>query len=189
MSGALVMAKRISSQLRDAVRHRSFVRFSRRFEDRTVRGYVLDVGPKFFLLSVVSDRIWFDGFECLRVTDIKDLRPDPYGTFVKVALAKRGERAPRKPRVSVASVDKLLLSAGRSFPLVTICREQVDRDVCWIGRVRGVNRGRVSLLEIAPDAKWESSPTEYRLNEITRVCFGGDYESALHLVARNQVAC
>ncbi len=101
---------------------------------------------------------------------------------MEAALRKRGERRPRKPRVSVASIEDLLLSAGRAFPLVTIHREQVDPDVCWIGRVLGVNRGRVSLLKIDPDAKWEDAPTEYRLSEITRVDFGGDYEGALHLV-------
>jgi hypothetical protein len=43
---------------------RTFVRFSRRFEQSAIRGYVLDVGPRFFLFALVSDRIWFDGFEC-----------------------------------------------------------------------------------------------------------------------------
>jgi hypothetical protein len=58
----------------------------------------------------------------------------------------------------------------------------VDPDVCWIGRVLGVDRNRVSLLEIGPDAKWDEKPTEFTLSEITRVNFGGEYEDALHLV-------
>jgi hypothetical protein len=53
--------------------------------------------------------------------------------------------------------------------------------------VQGVDRGRLSLLEIGPDAKWEDSPKEYRVAEITRVNFGGDYEDALHLVGGNPV--
>jgi len=105
---------------------------------------------------------------------VKDLRPDPYATFVETALKKRSERRPKKPRVSVGSIEELLLSAGRAFPLVTIHREQVDLEVCWIGRVQGIDRGRLSLLEIGPDAKWEDSPEEYRVAEITRVNFGGD---------------
>ena len=76
----------------------------------------------------------------------------------------------------------LLVSAGRHFPLVTVHREGIDPDVCWIGRVLGIERGRVSLLEITPDATWEEKPESFRLNEITRVNFGGDYETALHLV-------
>jgi hypothetical protein len=176
------MATRRSSQLTDAMRNKRFVRLSRRFEDSAVRGYVLDVGPQFFLLALVSDRIWFDGFECFRISDIKHLRPDPYSPFAEAALKKRGESRPKKPRVSVASIEKLLLSASRAFPLVTIHREKVDPDACWIGRILGVHRGSVSLLEIDPQAAWEDTPILYRLSQITRVNFGGDYENALHLI-------
>jgi hypothetical protein len=76
-------------------------------------------------------------------------------------------------------------SASRAFPLVTIQREQIDRNVCSIGRVLGVKRGRLSLLQINPHATWDEKPTEYRLSEITRVNFGGDYENALYLVGGN----
>jgi len=170
------------SKLIDAKRARQFVRFSRRFETSPVRGYVLDVGPKLFLLALVSDRLWFDGFECFRVADVRNVREDPYAAFAEAALRKRRERVPRHPRVSVQRVDELLASAGRAFPLVTIHREQVDRKTCQIGRVEKVRRGRVSLLEIDPAAKWDEQPNGYRLSEITRVNFGGDYENALYLV-------
>ncbi|MGZ4975319.1 MAG: hypothetical protein ACXWDN_21370 [Limisphaerales bacterium] len=171
-----------SSQLLAAMHKRQFVRFERRFEDSAVRGYVLDVGPKFFLLALVSDRIWFDGFECFRVDDVRGLRPDPHTRFAESALRKRHDRLPLKPRVSVRSIEELLVSASRLFPLVTVHREAIDPDMCWIGRILGVERSRVSLLEITPDATWEEKPESFRLSEITRVNFGGDYETALHLV-------
>ena len=170
------------SQLTKAPGNRQLVQFSRRFERTTTRGYVLDVGPRFFLLALVSDRIWFDGFGCFRVADVSNVVADPHATFAEAALHKRGERRPRKPRIDVRRIEDLLLSAGRAFPLVTIHCEEVNADVCRIGRVLGVKRGRVSLLEIDPAAKWERGPTEYRLSEITRVDFGGDYEIALHLI-------
>ena len=176
------MPTKRTGELVEAIRRREFIRFSRRFESSKIRGYVLDVGPQFFLLALVSDRIWFDGFECFRIADVKDLRLDPYAAFAEAALKKRGERRRKKPRVSVANLEDLLLSAGKAFPLVTIHREQVEPDVCWIGRVQGVNGGRVSLLEICPDAVWKDTPEEHRVKEITRVNFGGDYEDALHLV-------
>jgi len=182
------MAKGRSHQLLEMMRGRRFVRFSRRFEESPIRGYVQHVGPKFFLLALVSDRIWFDGFECFRIGDVHDLGLDPYAAFAEAALKKRGERVPRKPRVNLTSIEDLLLTASRSFPLVTIHREQVDPDVCWIGRVTGIDRGLVSLLEIKPDATWNERPSEYRLSEITHVNFGGDYEEALHLVVGDPAA-
>jgi hypothetical protein len=148
-----------------------------------VRGYVLDVGPLFFLLSLVSDRIWFDGYECFRVADIRSVKPDPYAAFVEAALRKRKARRPRKPAVSVGGVADMVESAGRAFPLVSVHREDVDPSVCWIGRVLNVRRGRASLLEVDPEARWKDHSTEYRLAELTRLSFGGDYEGALYLVA------
>lgn len=164
------------------MRNRQLVRFDRRFDDSAVRGYVLDVGPRFFLLALVSDRIWFDGFECFRIGDVRGFRPDPHAGFAESALRKRRDWLPQKPHVSVRSIEELLVSASRLFPLVTVHREAIDPDVCWIGRILGVERGRVSLLGITPDATWEEKPESFRLSEITRVNFGGDYETALHLV-------
>lgn len=176
------MTKTRPADLISAKNKMTLVRFQSRFDDYPVRGYVLDVGPKFFLLAVVNDRIWFDGFECFRVGDVKDMLPDPYGAFAESALQIREERIPEKPDINIASIEELLLSAGREFPLVTVHREQVDPDVCCIGRILGIEHGRVSLLQINPDAKWDVKPVIYPVNQITRASFGADYEAALHLV-------
>jgi len=109
------------------MRDRRLIRFSRRFEQSSVRGYVFDIGPRFFLLALVSDRIWFDGFECFRLDDVSDVRPDPYATFTQTALRKRADRKPRKPRVSVASIEELLLSANRVFPLALLSQPEGKR--------------------------------------------------------------
>jgi hypothetical protein len=170
------------NKLQTALRTRRLIRFSRRFEQPQIRGCVLDVGPRFFLLALVTDRIWFDGFDCLRLVDASNIENDKYAEFTKAALTKRGESIPPKPNVDLTDLEALLQTASDSFPLVAIHREEIRSDVCHIGRVVGIGQGRVSLLEIGPDAKWDSDPTEYHLDEITRVNFGGDYEGALHLV-------
>ena len=176
---------RTASQLRRLMREHRLARFTRRFEQGFARGYVLDVGPQFFLLALQSDQIRFDGFSCFRVADVKNLKPDPYAAFAEAALKKLREPMPKKPRVSVATIEELLLSASSLFPLLTIHREKVKPDVCWIGKIEEIQRGQVSLLEIGPDAMWDAKPTWYKLNEITSVEFGGEYERALHLVGGN----
>lgn len=158
------------------------IRFMRRFETATIRGYVLDVGSTFFLLALVDDRIWFDGFECFRISDISRIMHDPYASFVETALQRRGDSFPQKPPVDLSSISTLLASANGEFSVVTIHREEVDPHACWIGRVVGIKGANVSLLQIGADATWDKHPTEYDLNEITRVNFGGDYENALYLV-------
>ncbi len=171
-----------SMQLRKAMRNRQLLRFKRRFENTKIQGYVQAVGVRFFLLALVSDRIRFDGYECFRIGDIRTLQPHPYAAFIEAAIRKRKEKLGRPPRIDVSDIGKLLSSAAKAFPLVTIHIEKIDPDVCFIGRVDGVRDGRLLMLDILPDASWDRATGEYHLADITRVGFGGAYEDALYLV-------
>ena len=159
------------------------VRFKRSFDTLYTEGYILDAGPDFFLMAEVDDTIHLDGFLCLRYKDVRKLEsPAKFETFLAAALKQRGERVPKAPSVSLASISDLLLTAATNFPLITIHREKADPEVCHIGRIAGLNKKQVALLEIGPDALWEDEPTIYSLKEITQVGFGGGYEEALILV-------
>ena len=170
----------LKSELARAHRERLLVRFTRPFEGGSFRGYVLDVGPRFFLLLTIGDDgVRFNGFSCLRLVDVRRLNvPHKYAFFIVAAQKKLKEKPPRRPKIAVGDLESLLISANHKFPLVTIHREKVDPDICHIGRILDVKRGRVSMLEIGPDAFWDKKPTSYRLAEITRVDFGGQYEEA-----------
>jgi hypothetical protein len=181
------MSRTKKSQLALALRKKLLVRFASVLERGTVNGYVLDVGPQFFLIALISDGIRPNGFQCYRLSDVRKLQvPDKYARFHEAVLKKRGMRFQKKPRVDVSSLAKLLLTANRAFPLVTIHREKADAGACWIGRVVEVRRGRVTLLEIDPGAIWDDRLETYRLSEITRVDFGGDYENALQLIGGSE---
>jgi len=177
------MQKKKKSLLARALRDKLLVRFASALDRGTVNGYVLDIGPQFFLIALLSDGLRLNGFQCYRLSDVRKLQvPDKYARFHEAVLRKRGQRTPKKPPVVVSSLAELLLTANRAFPLVTIHRERVDAGACWIGRVVGLRKGRVTLLEIGPGAVWDDRLETYRLSEITRVDFGGDYEDALQLI-------
>lgn len=174
----------IRSQLTSAFRKKAFVKFTRPLEDGSVHGRVLDIGPQFFLLALLDEYIMWNGFQCFRISDVRELQaPAKYSGFYEAAIKKRRDRLPEKPAIDVSSLMKLLLTANQAFPLVTIHLEGVKPNVCYIGRIVDVTSGRVSIIEIGPDAAWDDQPTTYKLSEITRVDFGGAYEEALHLVA------
>lgn len=181
------MTKSMIEQLRDARRDGSLIRLYRPFEETYVRGYILGVDSEFFVLGLVSDRLWFDGFECFRVDEVDELVPDPYADFTQAALAARGEVRPELT-LALTSIAALLTSAAERFPLVTIHKERDQPDACWVGKVISVEGGIVWLLEIGPDAKWDSAPSAHKLGEITRVNFGGDYEGALALIGGTPTA-
>jgi hypothetical protein len=130
------------AELTTAMRERQLVRFYRPQEDSLIRGYILGIGPEFLCLALVSDRVWFDGFECFRIADVEDLEADPYAEFVEAALDKRGEKRPSHPSVDLGDIGDLLLSAARLFPLVTVHKELARRLLHWPGRQR---RGRACL--------------------------------------------
>ncbi len=160
------------------------VRFRRPFEAGWFTGFVLDVGPEFFLLAIVSDEIRYNGFACIRLQDVRKLEAlDPKAKFPIEALKKRGLRTPKKPKVDLSDMGKLLQTAGQAFPAVVIYRERIAPDKCHIGRIVEVSKRRVSFVSLNPDATWDEEPSEVQLREITQVGFGGDYEDALVLVA------
>jgi hypothetical protein len=172
-----------NAKLAEALCNKLVVKFWSPYESGSTEGYVLDIGPRFFLLAFINDEMRFNGFQCMRFSDVRGLQaPHQYADFVVAALRRRGQTIRRKPNVDLSNLSALLNSASRLFPLVTVHRERVDAETCKIGRVAGVTKSRLSLLEIGPDALWEEKPSELRLNEITRVDFGGGYEEALHLV-------
>ena len=159
------------------------VKFYSPYEPGSTIGYVLDIGPEFFLLRFIDDHIRFNGFQCIRVSDVKKLKaPAPTSEFITNALLLRHPSIERKPDIKLSDVGALLHSAGQLFPLITVHREEINPDTCKIGKIIDVDKAHLRMLEIGPDAIWEEKPTKIRLTDITRVDFGGGYEEALHLV-------
>ena len=182
------MPASLSKHLEQSIADARLVRLKRRVEDFPLRGYVLATGSDHVLVAVVSDRIRYDGFTCLRRVDLKSVKDDPYADFAEEALRRRGAQRPPTPALSLESTRTILESASILFPLVTIHREKADPDVCHIGKVVATNRSRVKLLEIDPHAHWHETATSIALKGITRIDFGGDYEDALSLVGGAAVA-
>ena len=182
------MRESIRRQLQDAQENALVVSFERQqFERGQALGYVIDIGPTFFLLLVIEHGSRFNGFQAMRIGDVSKLDvPHRHAGFVEAALRACSERMVRKPRVRVDSVVDLLESAGRTFPLVAIHCEAVDPEVCYIGKFLGFEQRKVRLREIDTDANWHVEDSLYRLKDITRVDFGGHYEEALHLVVRSR---
>jgi hypothetical protein len=159
------------------------VKFTRPFEQGSTSGYVVKIGAEFFLLAVFGDGLRFNGFSCLRYRDVRHLEvPDKHVAFIEAALRKRGVQVLKGPNLDITSIESILVTANCAFPLITIFRERINPDICHIGRVVGLEKGRVSLLEIDCDASWDDEPEIYATKDITRIDFGGDYEDALHLV-------
>jgi hypothetical protein len=177
------MTQTRNAKLNEACSNAIVLRFSNPYDEGWTHGYVLDIGPQFFLLGLIDNNIKFDGFQCPLISDLRQMKvPDPHENFIVEALRRRKQIINRKPDIDLSSLPALLKSANALFPLVSILRERIKPDECVIGRVLNVSEKSFLLHTIDPGAVWEQKPTRFRLRDVTRVEFGGGYEEALHLV-------
>jgi hypothetical protein len=155
-------------------------------EDK-IEGYVVGVSDLFVLLHALDPSyINLNGYILLRAEDIRRYRiRNDYDFFLNRALKLKGIRPVPQPEIDLSSFPTLLSSANKSFPLLTIHREIMDAETCFIGRVKNLTDKTVTLQEINPAAKWERV-RRYNFKDITRLDFGGGYEEALALVAAHE---
>src|SRR6266702_4686887 len=169
---------RVREKLLTARQKKLIIQFSRPFEPGTFSGYVIDVGPAFFLLAALNDGFEFEHYTCLRLADVRGLEcPAKHTQFYSKVRQVRGDEMPAKIKINLADAASILDSVRNS--LVTIHREKVEPDICNIGYMLYRDKAIVELLEIDSDAQWESKPTYFRINQITRIDLPGPYERAL----------
>ncbi|MEV6033242.1 hypothetical protein AB0L65_18965 [Nonomuraea sp. NPDC052116] len=180
------MAKKILEALTRARDSGKPVRVSRDIDgaDR-LDAYVVGIGRKWVLLHTISDAYRLDGYSAVRLRDIAHATRSGWkGAMVAHrALVLRGER-PRLPAGADLDYTKgLIQTLTTAFPLMAVHVERVDPHVCYIGRARGIDRGkRLRLQEIGPAADWVRTRSTTRTADITRFDVGGGYIDALHAV-------
>ena len=155
-----------------------------KLDEEYLRGFVLDYSDTLTLLNVLDSDFYLNGFTVIRNSDVARYRTyDNKDYFLNRALRLKSIKPKRKPRVDLTNWKTLLLSAQKLFPLITIHREAISNEVCFIGRVASVTDKMFTLYEIDSDAEWDR-PYRRKLSDLTKVDFGGGYEDALWRVAK-----
>jgi hypothetical protein len=88
----------------------------------------------------------------------------------------------RLTQISIVSFAELIRSARERFPLLTIHREKVTADVCFIGYPVEFTERTFTLENLNCNAEWDGR-RRFRFNDVTRVDFGGGYEQMLAATA------
>jgi hypothetical protein len=155
-----------------------------RIDDSYLRGFVLDYSDTLTLLNVLDSSFYLDGFTVIRNSDITEYRTyDDKDYFLSRALRLKAIKPKRKPKVDLTNWQTLLLSAQKLFPLITIRREAISNEVCYIGKLVSMTEKTFTLFDIGTQAEWDR-PYRRRLADLTKVDFGGGYEDALWQVAK-----
>lgn len=179
------MIRVTNAQLNEAKKKKVTVRLHRsKLEPGAwINGFVVDYSDKFILLEEISGQIHLDGYSVLRRQDVTRCQnPNPRDSFYRTALHMRGERRTKRPKIELKNVPCILDSVSE-WPLVSVHRELIKRNVCFIGRIVELAPRHVVLDTIDIHAKFDGELETFKYSDITRIDFGNGYETALALVA------
>ncbi|MFF5210405.1 hypothetical protein [Streptosporangium sp. NPDC000396] len=147
--------------------------------------YVVGIGRKWVMLHTISDAIRLDGYSAVRLRDVAHATRSGWkgADVAHRALILRGEHAQALAAIDLDTTAGLIDTMTKAFPLVGIYIEEIDPDVCYIGRPRGITRKKnLRLQEISPRATWGNTCFKNRTADITRLDAGSGYLNALHAV-------
>ena len=174
------------AQLREAQQRQQLVRLWRGdLEHGSFCGYVAGVGREFFLLWVVGDAITYDGLYVMRHRDVTELEaPDAHHSFIERALAIK-QIVPRVPRqFPLDSIRDVVQAAGLLSPVIGVHVDSEDEsEVCYVGRVLGVEEDGFNMQEITPDAEWLREPSFFAWGEVSTISIQDGYAQSLLAVA------
>lgn len=177
----------VLEQLDEAIAGHDLVEIERAgfdVRDRGTQGYPLAKSDNLLMLSLFSDRLDLDGYEVLRLRDITSCKVEfARKAFYLKALEMKGESPKTPAGLDLTSLRTLLSTVHHEFPLVVIHRERLAPGECEVGRLKMTSEEAFAIHCIDPSAQWADDREHYRYSDVTRVSFGGEYETTLALVA------
>lgn len=183
-----VLIKRVSKQkhsIEEIISNKWLVRFNREpFDNSYNYGFVLDCSDDFTLLNNYNEDAGVTGFCVFPNSTVKKYKIyDDANSFKVLSLELKDTTPKEKPNVSIQTIEKLLESVNKSFPLIVVHCERLNRDVVWIGKVMEIKKKSFTMLEITPNAEWLENPNRFKFKDVTKIEFGNGYENDLHSVA------
>lgn len=147
-------------------------------------GFVVDVSEPLVLFQTLdTDTFRLNGYTVLRGKDISHYRAFAKAAYWQFRAVRHFRLRPSRPiGISIVSLPEFLRSVSRHYPLLTIHPERTKPDICYIGRYLSATDQTLLIDDLNCNGEW-SGPRRIKLNDITRVDFGGGYEAALAVTA------
>jgi hypothetical protein len=154
------------------------------FEDSPWYGVVVQESELFVAVQNISDRYDLDGYRVFRKKDITTMEKSfEKREFIEAALRIKGLKPLHPKQIELSSMRALMDSAQQQFGVLVISREKLYPGEVEVGTVRIASEKTYVLRWLSPDAEWENDDRPYRLQDVTMVEFGGEYENTLLMVA------
>jgi hypothetical protein len=169
----------VSKILRAAALNRALLVLWRPFDPHPLHGFAVGLGEWLLLHRLDPDSLTLNGYTAVRSKDVNKVELHAQIRDSFMVRATRKLRPKTQSRISLMSTRSLLETAARGFPLVTLNPEKRDDGVCFIGKPMAFPGASVELREVDPDGHWREENRRFQLRSITKVDFGGGYETAL----------
>jgi len=149
-----------------------------------VYGFVVDANDDLLLVHFFdSEAFCLTGYEVLRQRDIRSycFFDDPrYWRFRALRRLKIRPTAP--VGISLASIQELLASVTKRYPLLSVHHESRDRHVTYVGPIISMGKRTFTIEDANYYGEW-TGPRRTRYEDVTRVCFDSGYLRASALAA------
>ena len=178
--------KQMMATLSTAWENQSLIEWYQKSEPKDrYEGYVAAVNEHFVLFHRMSEYLFLDGYVAVPWSELKSLRSlagTKRGNFYQKALLLQGEALRLPETVDMTDFTSLVGSVEAHFPLIGIEAGYKWKGSLYIGRVARFKKRSVRLHLMTPSAEW-GNELKIRFRDITRVQFGGHYESVLWRVS------
>jgi hypothetical protein len=169
--------------LKDAARTRQPVAIKiRKRRGWNEDGVVLDVGKRWFLLAVIRDGAYPDGFQLRRKKDVKKVRVKTQ--FLPALVETPGwPLSWPGPKLNLRDPRGFLPQLDDVTDVVSI-REFVRKPYSfWVGQLLGGGHQRFRLRTLSPECVWDDTYIRPKFDDLTQVDLFDDYAKALSRVA------
>ena len=157
-------------------------------DDQCFYGYLVAESRALIVLHLVSDRYDLDGYTVLRREHV-DRLSQRFGRrpLVQRALALKGlGPVPPAAGLDLTSMATLIRSADAAYPLIAIRDERVHATEFELGKLRLQSDDAFVIDRISTRATWDGETRRFRIDDVTRVDFDGEYERTLAMVAASR---
>jgi len=152
----------------------------------TLRGFLVASSDSLLLFHRLDSEVFqLNGYTVIRDEDISRYRVLTAGSWEARALSHYRIKPKCPTGISIVSFPELLKSVAAHYPLMVFHPEKRKPDVCYIGPLVSMTERTFTIEDLNSDGKW-SGPRRMRFGDISRIDFGGGYESALAVTAPNR---
>lgn len=144
--------------------------------DESITGIISDFNDDFIYLSIFDSSGLSDGISIIRTIDITRVNWDGDGRDAIQLLIDKKNSKPLVPEIELANISTIIKSTQKKFGYSTFHIEEIDSDVCFIGKVIEMDDNYLLMDNYSTMSGRDNNKILLRISDITRIEAEASYE-------------